>query len=79
MLAYYIDFVQICSMTDMLDSEDFLISRYLQLLCKKKGYYDEEGDGLEIDFIVLEKRLAEAQGIQQKTCEQIVEFVDQHR
>ena len=40
-------------MADILDQEDFDISKYLELVCKKKGFYDDETDHLELDFIVL--------------------------
>ena len=66
-------------MTDLLEQDDFDIAMFLLQLCKKRGYYEEGGDQLEIDFLTLDKKLGEAQGIQERTCEQIVEFVDQHR
>lgn len=64
-----------------LESDDFDVSLYLQQLCKKHdAYYDtEQKERLEIDFLALEKELNRAQGIQERTCEQIVEFVDQNR
>jgi hypothetical protein len=66
-------------MSGDLDSDDFHIAAYLQTLTKRHHYRVEGEEELEIDFIALEKKLAEAQGVQQRTCEQIVEFVDQHR
>lgn len=57
-----------------LESDDFDIAAYLEQVCKKRhAYYDEdEKDRLEIDFLALDKELARAQGIQERTCEQIV-------
>jgi len=34
---------------------------------------------MEIDFLALDKEIKRVQGIQERTCEQIVEFVDQNR
>lgn len=64
-----------------LESDNFDISLYLEQVCKKHhSYYDDpERDKLEIDFMALEKELGRAQSIQERTCEQIVEFVDQNR
>ena len=68
-------------MSEVLDSDDFDIVVFLEQACKKHhSSYDQDGtDKLQIDFIVLEKKLAEAQDVQQRTCEQVVEFVDLHR
>lgn len=58
--------------TKSLELDDFDPAVYLRPICK-------EGDHLEVDFLALDKELGIIQSIQERTCEQIVEFVDQHR
>ena len=64
-----------------LEAENFDLQQYLKALCKKQHHYDDqaERETPEVDFLALQKDLQRLQGVQQRTCEQIVEFVDQHR
>ena len=66
----------------LIESEQFNLQRYLEGLCKRHHFADpahQAPSRPEIDFLLVEKELGRLQGVQERTCEQIVEFVDQHR
>ena len=59
-----------------LPHQDFSLQKTLLYVCKKiNPALDSQP---EIDFLLLEKEMEQLQEIQSRTCQQIVEFVDEH-